>query len=168
MRNRARKLYRLNKTDRTQLIRAYVWLLIVDVLLRLVPLRRLLKGNDDVTDAPVTSEMLERSRTPAYWVTVASHHHFVQAHCLHRSLATHYLLRRDGLPSRVRIGVRKEEGALKAHAWVVLGDRVVNDLPEAVAPFVPLARASAASAFGPRAREFVGGYDAQGRCEARV
>jgi hypothetical protein len=48
-------------------------------------------------------------------------------------------LRREGLPSQLRIGVRKADGALKAHAWVELCGSVVNDDPSAVAVFRPLA-----------------------------
>jgi hypothetical protein len=39
--------------------------------------------------------------------------------CLYRSAAECLLLRRYGVPAHVRIGVRSEDGAILAHAWVV-------------------------------------------------
>lgn len=56
--------------------------------------------------------------------------------CLERSLALIFLLRRRGLPARLRIGVRKAAGegrqgvsppAIEAHAWVEVAGRVVGD-----------------------------------------
>jgi len=53
-------------------------------------------------------------------------------------LALHQWLREEGLPSELRIGVRKDDGELRAHAWVELGGLVVNDGAGAVAAFTPL------------------------------
>jgi Transglutaminase-like superfamily len=38
-----------------------------------------------------------------------------------------WLLNRRGIPARLRIGVRKEEGELEAHAWIESGGVVLND-----------------------------------------
>jgi hypothetical protein len=89
------------------------------------------------TPAP---EELYRARRYAYWLNIASRHHVVRARCLHRSLVLHHWLRRERMPSDLRIGVRKDNGTLKAHAWVELGGRVVSDSPSAVAAFRLLAR----------------------------
>jgi len=59
----------------------------------------------------------------------------------------HHWLRGEGLPSELRIGVRKEHGALKAHAWVELGDHVVNDRPSAVEEFTVLSNARRSGSF---------------------
>ena len=40
--------------------------------------------------------------------------------CLRRSLVLFHLLRRAGCPVALHIGVRKQDGALQAHAWLVL------------------------------------------------
>jgi Transglutaminase-like superfamily len=50
-----------------------------------------------------------------------------QVLCLQRSAATACLLRRYGLPAQMVIGVQKLP--FKAHAWVELDGRVVNDKP---------------------------------------
>jgi hypothetical protein len=48
--------------------------------------------------------------------------------CLPRALATHSMLRRRGVTSRVCLGVAREEDKLAAHAWVEVGeDRAVAD-----------------------------------------
>jgi len=41
-----------------------------------------------------------------------------QATCLRQSLVVWFLLRRRGLPAELRIGARKVEDRLEAHAWV--------------------------------------------------
>lgn len=38
--------------------------------------------------------------------------------CLSRSLSLWWLLRRQGIESQLRIGVRKNEGRFEAHAWL--------------------------------------------------
>jgi len=46
--------------------------------------------------------------------------------CLTQALAAHVLLRRQGYPTLLHIGVlRGEEGRLEAHAWLKSGDKVV-------------------------------------------
>ena len=47
--------------------------------------------------------------------------------CLHRSLTLWWLLRRQGVASELRIGVRKEQGRFEAHAWVERGGVALND-----------------------------------------
>jgi hypothetical protein len=50
-----------------------------------------------------------------------------EALCLQRSSATACLLRRYGIPARMVIGA--QQMPFKAHAWVEVGGRVVNDKP---------------------------------------
>ena len=55
--------------------------------------------------------------------------------CLTRSLMLWWWLRRYGMESDLRIGVRFEGGELRAHAWVALGGIPINDRPEVVAQY---------------------------------
>jgi hypothetical protein len=48
-----------------------------------------------------------------------------EALCLQRSAATACLLRRHGVPAQMVIGA--QQMPFKAHAWVEVGGRVVND-----------------------------------------
>jgi len=50
-----------------------------------------------------------------------------EALCLQRSAATACLLRRYGIPAQLIIGA--QQMPFKAHAWVEVGGRVVNDKP---------------------------------------
>jgi hypothetical protein len=45
--------------------------------------------------------------------------------CLPRALATHAMLRRRGIESRLCLGVAREQDGLAAHAWVEVGDDTV-------------------------------------------
>lgn len=49
------------------------------------------------------------------------------ATCLPQSLTLWWLLRRRGVQSQLRLGVRKEGEGLKAHAWVEVGGVALND-----------------------------------------
>jgi hypothetical protein len=77
-------------------------------------------------------------------VDAAGRHLPVSARCLARSLALHWWLRSDGVPSSLKIGVAKEGAALRAHAWVDLDGVPVNGTPAEVAPFTPLTKAERA------------------------
>ena len=50
--------------------------------------------------------------------------------CLEESLGLWYLLRKQGIVSTLRIGVRKADGRFEAHAWVEYGGEALNQ-PEA-------------------------------------
>ena len=53
---------------------------------------------------------------------------WLKALCLPRALATHAMLRRRGIASRLCLGVAREGQALIAHAWVEIGEnRAVSD-----------------------------------------
>jgi hypothetical protein len=56
----------------------------------------------------------------------AEHYGWVRANCLEESLALWYLLRRQGIASNLRIGVRKEKEKFEAHAWVEFGGAALN------------------------------------------
>lgn len=60
--------------------------------------------------------------------------------CLTRSVTLCCLLRRRGLPATLRVGVRKSEGRLEAHAWVELDGVVVNDRDDVARQFPPFER----------------------------
>ena len=78
-------------------------------------------------------------------VNIAARHTPFPATCLTRSLLLGWLLRRRGVASDLRIGVRLTNGALDAHAWVECAGVPVNDQPDIAAQFasfgdiVPLA-----------------------------
>ncbi len=65
----------------------------------------------------------------------------IPANCLTRSLLLGWLLRRRGVASQLRIGVKMSNGSLAAHAWVEYEGVPINDQPdvgEQFAAFQPL------------------------------
>lgn len=60
-------------------------------------------------------------------VGIAANHGPYRATCLRQSLALWWLLRRRGIPAELRIGVRKQQGELQAHAWVEHQGQGLND-----------------------------------------
>ncbi len=57
--------------------------------------------------------------------------------CLHRSLTLWWLLRRRGIVSELRIGVRLGQGRLEAHAWVERQGTALNDQADIGRDFAP-------------------------------
>lgn len=62
--------------------------------------------------------------------------------CLPRSLVLCSLLRELGEPAEVRIGVRREAGQLRAHAWVVLRGEVLGEVLEPGWQALPMEQAA--------------------------
>lgn len=63
--------------------------------------------------------------------------------CLARALTLQWLMRRHGLATELRLGVRKVSGQLDAHAWIELhGQPLMEsaDVHQRFAPFEPFAR----------------------------
>ena len=63
-------------------------------------------------------------------VNTAAWRGLYDATCLRRSLVLWWLLRRRGIDSALRIGVRMEDGEFMSHAWVEWQDTVLNDTPD--------------------------------------
>ncbi len=60
-----------------------------------------------------------------------------KGNCLSRSLALSWLLRRQGIESDLRIGVRNHEGEFQAHAWVECQSQVLNDASDVASRYRP-------------------------------
>ncbi len=68
---------------------------------------------------------------------IAARHTLVRPTCLTRSVTLWWLLRRRGIESTVRIGVRTANGGLEAHAWVERNGEVLNDSGDVGKQFAP-------------------------------
>jgi hypothetical protein len=134
----------VSNADRWMVLRAFAWLGIIDLALRVVGFQRVIRTAESApvsAERPDADQTIARARRYAHWLHIASRYHVVRAHCLQRSVVLHYWLRKEGLPSQLRVGVRKEDGELKAHAWVELQGQVIDESPTAVAAFTPLTEA---------------------------
>jgi hypothetical protein len=66
----------------------------------------------------------------------------LRSSCLPRTIVLWSLLRRRGIATNVRIGVRRDaEGAVKAHAWLEWNGEVLNDIAEVGTQYLPFGSA---------------------------
>ena len=107
-------------------LKAYQQLLLFDVYLKRGNLAALL---DRVERCSVSQNNAGQHavRKVCSAVDIASVCYWKQVLCLQRSAATVCLLRRLGVQGQLVIGV--QQLPFKAHAWVEVGDQVVNDKP---------------------------------------
>ncbi len=135
-----RRYLALARANRLLFARAFIWLAAMDIALRFTSFRWIVQRQQQVarTEGHTSRDAQSRAARYAHWIEIASRYHVVRARCLHRSLVLQHWLRREGLPSYLRIGVRLEGGVLHAHAWVELDGQAVNEHSSALATFVPL------------------------------
>ena len=88
------------------------------------------------SEAEVASK-IEHAHRIAHLVSIAARHGPYRATCLRRSLALWWLLRRRGIPAEIRIGVRKDQGKLDAHAWVEHNGQALNEIQGVTARYTP-------------------------------
>ena len=82
---------------------------------------------------------LRRARHAAGIVNAVADRGPYRANCLKRSLALWWLLRRRGIASEVRIGVRTGDSGFEAHAWIECDGVIINDRTALVRQFIPFA-----------------------------
>jgi Transglutaminase-like superfamily len=90
-------------------------------------LKRLLSPAKKALDA---QEQIARTALAARMVRAAVKYGFGKPSCLEGSLALWWLLRRQGIPAELRIGVRKENRQFEAHAWVEYNGSALNEPEE--------------------------------------
>ena len=86
-------------------------------------------------EARMTSRMkqadpIEQRKTIAAatrMVRAAVRYSFAGASCLEQSLVLWHVLERSGVPSELRVGVRKANGRFEAHAWVEHEGAALNE-----------------------------------------
>lgn len=115
---------RLGWNERLVLPCLAVMLATIHVLIALfgyAPTRRWLERfSQDPHPRPPSCHELNAARRLAEIAAIAGRNGLVDATCLRQSLLVYYLLRRKGLAPGLKIGVRKDDGRLDAHAWVEL------------------------------------------------
>jgi hypothetical protein len=141
------KFQRLSWRERWLLIQALLLLPITALALRWLGLRRwqsVLARIRPLKRIPAGGEMgvlVEQAHATTRMVKAAARHGFYRASCLQQSLALWWLLRRQGIASDLRIGVRKEASQFEAHAWVELWGLVLNESGHVRQRFSPFNRA---------------------------
>ena len=66
----------------------------------------------------------------AHMVNAAERHGLVHPSCLAKSMTLWWLLAQQGIPSHLRIGIRKEKEKIEAHAWVEREGTALNEPDE--------------------------------------
>ena len=104
---------------------ASVWLVLcgAELSLRLWPLQRLIEMFER-RSAPHGAERFPATLLPTLTarLELIDRHHLFRPSCLRKAIALMWLLHRRGMAATLRIGVVKDGGALRAHAWVDLND----------------------------------------------
>jgi hypothetical protein len=109
------------------------------VALRLVGLRRV---QSVLTRVPLRLDILLRKGTDsarvertAQLVVIAAQNLPFASSCLPNSLVLGWLLRREGICTELRIGVRRDHGKFQAHAWIEHQGLPVNDRQDVLKHF---------------------------------
>jgi hypothetical protein len=74
----------------------------------------------------ILPEVHEAVQATCRMVRAALRYSLTEFSCLEESLTLWYLLRKQGIPACLRIGVRKENEKFEAHAWVEHGGEALN------------------------------------------
>ena len=118
-----RFVHQLSKRTRMSAVRAVADGCVVAVTMKRRGVRPLLSGlgnHGDVID-PLQARRVAQAVDAGLGLVPA------RPTCLRRSLVLLRELRRFGLDATLHIGVRNENAVVLAHAWIQVGDEVVND-----------------------------------------
>lgn len=58
------------------------------------------------------------------------------SHCLARSLALRWWMRSHGLNAEAVIGVRRDQARAESHAWVMLGQRPIDESDDILSRYI--------------------------------
>jgi hypothetical protein len=98
--------------------------------------KRLESQNTCALDAGSRRELVHKT---CRMVRAAEHYGLARCTCLEESLALWYLLGRQNISSRIRIGVRKQAEKFEAHAWVECEGEALNQSEELHRHYAPFA-----------------------------
>ena len=131
---RLRRFRALERPAQELFLRAVVLLPLVALSLRWrgfratqAALERFLPKANPEPDAALANK---DAAVTAHMVNAADRHGLVHPSCLAKSLTLWWLLARQGIPSRLRIGIRKEKERFEAHAWVERDGTALNEPDE--------------------------------------
>lgn len=126
------KVRQLPAKDRRWLFQSVLLLPVIHLALLLLGYSRLQGMMEKLaplrsTKESVSDASLQRAREIARLVSIAAQHGPYKANCLRKSLLVWWFLRREGIPSEIRFGVRIVRGKIEAHAWLEYHSVIVND-----------------------------------------
>lgn len=120
------RFWRLSGRERRLLISAAAMLPVAAMRVRVFGTPPVAFGRltprSNAAEPPVVGEAARMVKAAARYIPV-------NLTCLPQSIVLQQLLRREGVETAVRIGVRKRGGALDGHAWVEYNGRPISDPP---------------------------------------
>lgn len=139
MAGRLRGWLALSGPDRARVLMMMIALPTVAAALRLfgyVRIRRWLERRSAAGQTrTATAAEVERAIELARLAALAGRRGPIAANCLPQSLLVYWLLRRRSLAPELKIGVRKQDVALDAHAWVELQGQSLDPVQATFQPF---------------------------------
>lgn len=124
------KLISLSFSEVVLLVEATVLVIAFDIALRVFPAKRCLNIFKDKA-VPQRRRQKANPQRIAWLVEVADRYAPGRSSCLRQSGALSWLLHRRGVPTSLRIGVKREGEALVAHAWLQSDEGEVFETSEA-------------------------------------
>ena len=128
---RLRRFNALGRPAQNLFLRAMVLLPLVTVSLRWrgfqatqAALQRFLS---DTSQKRAVASVQKNTTLTAHMVNAADRHGLVHPSCLAKSMTLWWLLGRQGIASRLRIGIRREKEKFEAHAWVERDGKALNE-----------------------------------------
>lgn len=132
--SRLAQFRRLTRSERTILFGALAILPLAAVGLRLAGLRRMQTVLARCLPRPkgcrAEADLTAQAKQVARMVSVAARHGLYRASCLPTALALQSMLRRRGIEVDLRLGVRKADGRIEAHAWLEHQGAPLIDSPD--------------------------------------
>jgi hypothetical protein len=130
----------LSAGQRGLLLRALLLLPLVRIGLRVVGFVRVKRWLAKTPLSPTVdaTPKLREAQQTADIVRVASRYGVYAGNCLDQSLTLWWLLRWQGIPAALQLGVRKpleSPALLNAHAWVEVEGHALNDVPDVASQF---------------------------------
>lgn len=133
MLRKIRNASRLSPADWSLILQAWFWLLFFDISLRMRPFHELqifaARTKPKSASLPERTEALIPMLIAA--VDHARYNHLYAMTCLRRALALQKMLALRGAEVDLKIGVRKDDGILSAHAWLEYQGRPLGE-PERI------------------------------------
>ncbi len=118
---RLQRVFRLPPRERVILAQAWGLFLLVDLALRILPFKRILAFCQPFPPGRRNGSTAERSPSVSrvvWLVEIAGRYAPGRAACLKKALVLSWIFRRIDVATTLQIGVSRQEGRLKAHAWV--------------------------------------------------
>ena len=135
LKNRIKIAFRLSLSDWLLLFEAWGILLFAKLALYKLSYESLSKSTLPSVKKKNIEEISEFSNQLRQLIVWASYLHIVSMPCLPKSLTLHWMLRRRGIESQIKIGVNKKPQEIFAHAWVEVDGEAVGESEQVIAGF---------------------------------